>query len=168
MAEEERQPDLESKLAEFVRTYIAAARSDDLSKEPEALRWMCCGLEWLLERRLKGREGSEWWWVDGIVPATDMMPDAIQVISAVEVSVRGYALWAKASEAPLWIDPFFCIVRISETGDSIAGYELYFGDAARGLGKVPYDKHLRWVDWFFPQEWVMTFSEGVLTAEHLQ
>ena len=96
MSDRERQPDLESKLAEFVRTYIAAARADDLSQEPEALRWLCCGLEYFLGEQL---EGSDEWngWVDGILPATDMLPDAIKVVSPIEVSVRGYALWRMAS-----------------------------------------------------------------------
>ncbi len=141
MDEERDQRDLESKIAEFVRTYIEAARSQDLAHEPEALRWLCSGLEWLLTRRLEGREGSEGWWV---------------------------AIYAKAPRAPFWIDPFFGIVRISQTSDSIVGYELHFADAARGLAKVPYGKHVRWPHWFFPPEWLMTFSEGVFTEGHLQ
>jgi hypothetical protein len=168
MGEERGQRELESKIAEWVRTYVVAAHGDDSSQEQEALRWLCSGLEWLLQRRLEGREGTEGWWVDGIIPATDMLPDAIQVISAVEVSIRGYAIWAKASRAPFWIDPFFGIVRISQTSDSIVGYELHFVDAARGPAKVPFGKHLRWQHWFFPPEWLMTFSEGVFTKGHLQ
>jgi len=168
MGDEKGQRDLESKVAELVRTYIEVARSDDSSQEEEALRWLCSGLESLLQRRLEGREGSEGWWVDGIIPATDMLPDAIKVISAVEVSIRGYAIWAKASRAPFWIDPFFGIVRISQTSDSIAGYELHFADAARGLAKVPFGKHLRWPHWFFPPGWLTTFSEGAFKEGRLQ
>jgi hypothetical protein len=157
MSEQKRQLDLELKIAGFVRTYIEAARSPDLANEPAALRWLCAGLERLLQRRLEGREGSEGWWVDGILPATDMMPDAIKVISAVEVSIRGCAIWSKIARGHFWIDPFFGIVRISDAGDSIGGYKLHFGDAARGLAKVPFGKHLRWPHWFFPPEWLMTF-----------
>ena len=67
--------DLEFKVAEFVRSYIRASHGGDASEEQEALRWICAGLEWLLEELLQGSEG---WtgWVDGIFPATDMIPDA--------------------------------------------------------------------------------------------
>jgi len=105
MAEDAGQFDLESKIAEFVRTYIEAAHSDNLSEEPNALRWLCCGLERLLQRRLRDLPGFEGSWADGVVPATDMLPDAIKVISPVEVSIRGYAIWARASRARFWIDP---------------------------------------------------------------
>jgi hypothetical protein len=162
----EGQLDLESKVTEFVRTYIAAARCNDV-QEPEALRWMCTGLEYLLGEQLEGRDGWKGW-VDGIIPATDMLPDAIQVISAVEVSVRGYAIWAKASRDPFWIDPFFGIVRISKTDDKILAYELHFGDAARGLGTTPYGKHLRWESWFLPAEWMFRFSKSPETPGRLQ
>ncbi len=166
MGEERGQRDLDSKVAEFVRTYVEAARGDDSSQEQEALRWLCSGLESLLQRRLKGREGSSG--VDRIVAATDMLPDAITVISAVEVSLRGCAIWGKVARGPFWIEPFFGIVRISEKGDSIVGYGLHFADAARGFDKFPCGKHVRRMDWFFPPEWMMTFSEGVFTEGHLQ
>ncbi len=161
------QPDLESKLAEFVRTYIVAARTDDSSQEPEALRWLCGGLEYLLGEQREGRDGWKGW-VDGIIPATDILPEAIKVISPIEVSVRGSAIWAKASRGPFWIDPFFGTVRISESCDSIIGYELHFGGAARGLGATPYGKHVRWESWFLPAEWMFHFSKSPETLGRLQ
>ena len=97
-----------------------------------------------------------------------MPPEAVKVVSLFEVSVRGYAMWAKASRGPLWIEPFFGITRISETGDSIIGYELHFGDAARGLGSFPYGKHIRWENWFFPKHWLFSFSKGLDQAARLQ
>jgi hypothetical protein len=96
MSERRGQPDLEAKIAEFVRTYIATARSEDLSKEPGALCWLCTGLEELLGQQLEGCDGWNGW-IDGIVPATDRLLEAVKIISTVEVSVRGYAMWAKAS-----------------------------------------------------------------------
>jgi len=149
-----------------VRSYIEAVRGPDSPNEPEALRWLCAGLERLLQRRLQGREGWNGW-VDGIVPATDMLPDAIQVISPVEVSVRGYAMWAKG-RGPSWIEPFSGIVRISESGDSVIAYELRFGNAARGLGTTPYGKHVRWESWFQPVEWMFRFSKSPETLGRLQ
>jgi hypothetical protein len=129
--------DLESKVAEFVRSYIRASRGGDSSEEQDALRWACAGLERLLGGLL---QGSERWtgWVDGIFPATDMFPDALTVTSP----VRGSALWGKASRGPFWIEPFLATVRISENTDAIVSYSLKFADAARGLGTVPYGKHL--------------------------
>jgi len=152
--------DLESKLAGFVRWYIRASRGGDSSQEQEALRWVCCGLEWLLDGRLQGSSGWSGW-VDGILPATDMLPDSIDVISAVEVSVRGRALWGEsAGEGPFWVEPFLGSVLISGTSDTIINYDLRFADAARGLASVPYDKHLRRVDWFFPPKWLFALSKS--------
>jgi hypothetical protein len=150
-----------------VRTYVDAARGDDSSQEQEALRWLCSALERLLDGQLDGRDGWKGW-VDGVLPALDMVPEAVTVISAVEVSVRGCAVWRKVAGGPCWIEPFFGIVRISEKGDSIAGYKLHFADAGRGLSRFPYGKHVRRTDWFFPPEWLMTFSDGAFTEGRLQ
>jgi hypothetical protein len=159
--------DLESKLAGFVHSYIAAVHRGHPSQQQEDLRWVCSGLEHLLGVLLQERDG---WagWVDGINPATDMLPDSINVVSAVELSMRGWALWGEGAGAgPFWIEPFLGSVRISDTADAIVGYDLRFGDAVRGLGKFPHGKHLRRVDWFFPTEWMFTFSKGPFgEAEH--
>jgi hypothetical protein len=156
--------DLESKVAEFVRSYIRASSGGDASEEQEALRWICAGLERLLGGLLQG--SGEWTgWVDGIFPATDMVPDALKVTSPVELTVRGSALWGKASRGPFWIEPFLALLRISEDADALLSYSVKFADAARGLGTVPYDKHLRRPDWFFPAEWLFTFSKGTIEGE---
>jgi hypothetical protein len=153
--------DLESKLAGFVRAYIRASSGGDSTEEQEALRWTCAALEWLLGELLQGSKG---WtgWVDGIIPATDMLPDALVVISPVEFTLRGCALWGKIRG--FWIEPFLASVRISDNADAIVGYSLKFADATRGLGTVPHGKHLRRPDWFFPVEWLFTFSKGDVTG----
>jgi hypothetical protein len=123
-----------------------------------------------LERRLAGElYGRERWkrWVDGVLPATDLVPEAVMAISAVEVNLRGFAIW-EIGRGPAWIEPFFGIVRLSQTSDAILGYELRFADADRALGNVTYGKHVRRVDCFFPPEWLMTFSEGVFKEARLQ
>jgi len=148
---------LESKLAAFVRSYVQASRDNDPSQD-EALRWTCSALEWLLEGLLRGSEGWRGW-VDGVYPATDMLPDSVNVISAVELDLRGSALWGESARGPFWMEPFFASVRISETDDEIVSYHVMFADAARGLGTVPHGKHLRKTDWFFPTEWLFTFSK---------
>lgn len=159
--------DLESQVAAFVRSYIHASGGGESSGEQDALRWACAGLEWLLGGLLQGSEG---WtgWVDGIFPATDMFPDALKVVSPIELTVRGSALWGKASRGPFWIEPFLATVWISENTDAIVRYSLKFADATRGLGTVPYGKHLRRPDWFFPVEWLFTFSRGVNEGEASQ
>ena len=152
--------DLESKLAGFVYTYLHAVTNDDSSKEQEALRWVCVGLEFLLGELLSASD--EWnGWIDGIQPATDMVPDAIEVVSSVTLRIRGSALWARGrGSGPFWIEPFLGLVEISVTGDSIVNYDLKFGDAARGLATVPFDRHLRRPDWFCPAHWLFTFSSA--------
>ena len=148
--------ELETKLAGFIRSYIS---STDPSQKEEALRWVCAGLEWLLGTLLNGCTG---WggWVDGILPATDMRPDAIEVVSPVALSIRGCALWAKGAKSPFWIEPFHATVQISDAADdTIVSDDLMFADAARELGTVPFGKHLRKPDWFFPSEWLFVFSK---------
>ncbi len=156
--------DLESKVPEFVRSYLRASGAGDSSEEQDALRWACAGLERLLGGLLQGSEG---WtgWVDGIFPATDMFPDALKVISPVELTLRGSALWGNASRGPFWIEPFLATVQLSENTDAIVSYSLKFADAARGLGTVPYGQHLRRPEWFFPIEWLFTFSKGAIEGE---
>lgn len=149
---------LEAKLAGFIRSYLSCT---DPSQKEEALRWVCAGLEWLLGTLLNGCTGWSGW-VDGILPATDMLPGAIEVISPGALSIRGCALWAKnTARSPFWIEPFHATVQISdEAEDTIVSYDLAFADASRELGSVPYDKHLRRPDWFFPSQWLFTFSKG--------
>ena len=145
-----------------MRSYIHATQVNDSSQQQEALRWVCSGLEYLLGERLNECEG----WggsVDGVLPATDMLPDSVEVISPVALSVRGCALWLRKGPSHCWIEPFLGSVQVSDASDTIVSYDLKFGDAARGLEKVPFDKHLRRPDWFFPGEWLFTFSKGVPT-----
>lgn len=84
------------------------------------------------------------------------------------LSVRGYRICGRAARGPFWIEPFFSVVQITEAGDAIVGYDLHFGDAARGLGAVPYGKHLRYPHWIFPTEWLFRFSRGSIGSSRLQ
>jgi hypothetical protein len=151
--------DLESKLARDVRSYIRASRNGDSTEADEALRWTCTGFEWLLGTLL---EGSDGWsgWIDGVVPATDVVPGPVSVISTVELTIRGRVDWMKKGRGPSWIEPFFGSVEISQDVDAIVSYDLRFADAARDLGEVPFGKHIRRADWFFPDKWLFTFSKG--------
>jgi hypothetical protein len=106
--------------------------------------------------------GYDGWsgWIDGILPATDMLSDAVELTSPVALSVRGCALWGENAKGPLWKEPFRGTVQISDLGDTIASYDLMFADAARGLGTVPFDKHLRRSEWFSPNRWLFNFSKA--------
>ena len=151
---------LESKLAVLVRSYLQAALADDSFEQQEALKQVCAGLEYLLGSLLETCDGWSGF-VDGIMPATDFLPDAVST-SATALNVRGSALWSKRTQGPFWIEPFLACVRASDAGDSLISYQLQFGDAARGLGTHPYGKHIRRADWFCPTEWMFSFSkEGV-------
>lgn len=61
----------------------------------------------------------------------------MKVLSPVESTVRGLAIWGENVRGPFWIEPFFASLRISEVSGTIAGYDLGFGDAVPGLGTVP-------------------------------
>ncbi|HLJ13985.1 MAG TPA: hypothetical protein VKV15_05770 [Bryobacteraceae bacterium] len=142
-----------------MRSYIEAARSDDFLQQQEALRWVCSGLEYMLGVLLDGNEGWNGW-VDGILPATDYLSDAVSVVAPDTLSVRGCALWGRHAGGSFWIEPFLGSVQILDASDVIVNYDFKFGDAARGLAKVPFDKHLRYPNWFFPERWLYTFANG--------
>jgi hypothetical protein len=159
--------DLESKLAGFVRSYIHASKNGESLQAEEALRWVCSGMEYLLGSLLDDCKGWHGW-VDGIIPATDILPDAITVSSNIDLSVCGQAVWGERSQGPFWIEPFLGSVQIAETHDVLGAYEIHFGDAARGLAKFPHDKHVRRVDWFSPGEWLFVFSKGSLRKKSIR
>ena len=92
-----------------------------------------------------------------------MLPDAIIATSDFQLSLRGTALW-KGDRGPRWIEPFVFSVTIAATADPIEGYYLKFGDASRGLARVPWDKQLRWVTWFYPDEWLFELAKPTNSA----
>jgi hypothetical protein len=150
---------LEWKLAGFVHSYINACQSGEYSRAADALQWVCAGFEYLLGHLLDGR--GEWrGWVDGVIPATDMLPDAIRLDSPLGLTVSGTALWAKSSRGPFWIEPFRGSVSLAVEEDALVDYELCFGDATKGLAAFPYGKHVRCAEWYLPREWLFEFSNG--------
>jgi hypothetical protein len=151
--------ELECKLAAFVRSYIDASLSGESSYANEALTRVCSGFEYLVGHLLNERD--EWRGrVDGIIPATDMVPDAIRVDSSLGFTLNGRAIWGESSRGPFWIEPFRGSVRLTEGTDALIDYEIRFADASRGLATFPYGKHLRRAEWYLPQEWLFMFSKG--------
>ena len=96
-----------------------------------------------------------------------MLPDAVKVGSYVDLTVRGQAVWGERSRGPLWIEPFLGSVQIAVTHHVLAGYEIDFGDAVRGLAKFPCGKHVRRVEWYSPTEWLFVFSKGTLSKKSI-
>ena len=149
---------IETKLANFVREYLRAISSGSAGDQEEALRWVCSAFEHLLGELLDGSQG---WcgWVDGIEPAFEHFPNAVTVVSDVEISIRGRADWARSGGGPCWVEPFHGIVRIAESEDLIESYELLFSDEERGLGRTEFGKHIRRSDWYFPKRWGYRFKK---------
>lgn len=147
---------IEAKLASFVRDYTRSATSGSSENHEEALRWVCAGFEYLLGALLdRSRDWSGW--VDGIEPAFEHFPDAVTVVSEVEIGIRGRAYWSKASRGPFYIEPFFGAVRIAQDHDVVESYEILFSNATQGLGLTPYGKHIRRSDWYLPSKWGYRF-----------
>src|SRR5690242_14402604 len=102
-------------VAKAIRSYVRSSGGNDELEMEKALQRICPWLAFLLEDLLDGTLGWSGW-VDGVSPATDMIPDPVKVISNVELSVRGRADWGEsAGTGPFWIEPFLGSVRISET-----------------------------------------------------
>ena len=105
-------------------------------------------------RRMEGLD------IDSIVPAVDYIDDAVNVVSAVELTLRGHAIWGVAGRSTGFCkEPFFALIRTSESADSISSYQLGFADADERLGRFSSSKHIRRSDWFFPSKWMFSFSK---------
>lgn len=157
---------LELQLAESVVSYIQVAHDGSISQEQETLRWVCAGLEFLLGSLLQQCEGWNGW-LDGIFPATDMLTDAVVLVSGTDLEIRGQALWGEHGRGKFWIEPFLGLVRVTKTYDAVLSYEISFADAARGLATFRHDKHVRRVDWFYPERWMFVFSKNMSGEENI-
>ena len=105
---------------------------------------------------------EEWTgWIDGMIPADDIIPEAVRVDSPSGLSGRGRAIFRERVWVVSGSNRFVASVRVSETSDEILRYLLRFADANRELGEVPYGQQVRRPAWFFPQEWLFTFSKGI-------
>ena len=148
---------LEDLLFADLQTYLGAMNSTP-NQHQDQIKSLMETLEHLLQRHLEGCEGwNSSCFIDGIVPAFDMLPDCISIAGG-EMRIQGTADWCGESGA--WIEPFYATMRLSAMGGALSDYTLCFGDSARGLATVPYGKHLRRTDWFYPSAWLFTFTKG--------
>jgi hypothetical protein len=158
--------DIQTKLAGFVSSYIQASRQSDAASQEEALRWICLTLGSFLEECLRERnEWNRYHWIDDMLPAIVIIPDAVKTESATGLSIRGSTIWGDGGKnESFWSEPFFAAVTITEAHDAITRYELKFGNAEQGLRKTPSSKHIRRLDWFLPTEWLFTFSSDAAST----
>ena len=118
-------------LARDVRSYLRVHGRADESEEHE-LRSVCSGLARLVGRLLEGHEQwNRYQWVDSVLLSL------AAVVSDEEVSVVGGMIWGAKGSGQQWVEPFFASVRASED-ENLLGYHIICGDAATGIGKMPY------------------------------
>jgi hypothetical protein len=120
--------------------------------EQQQLRAVCSSLARVLGRLLQGNEKwSVYYWVD------DILPISTTVVSG-ELKIEGFVICGQRKQTQQWVEPFLGSVRLSETSNRVI-CQLMCGDAARGLGKVPYGKSNTRAGLHLPEEWLFRFSE---------
>jgi len=142
-------------VARDVQSYVRAHGRADESEQRELLS-ICSGLARLVGQLLEGHEKwNRYHWVDSVLPTL------AAVVSDKEVSVLGYMIWGTKGSGQQWLEPFFASVRASEDA-RLLSYHIMCGDAATGLGKLPYTMNAATVKRSDPMDWVFVFSEGAL------
>jgi hypothetical protein len=144
--------DLETKLAGCISSYLAVCGLGEEASQ-EQLRWVASAMGWLVARLLEDNPTwGPYWWVDAISPGR------ADVVAPRHLHLDGLLIWVGTGKGTWW-EPFSGSAQISETGDRVLSYQLMFGDAAWGLGKVAYGKHPRGWNWSRPEKWLFTFSK---------
>ncbi|MFK3984704.1 hypothetical protein ACI2K4_30565 [Micromonospora sp. NPDC050397] len=150
--------DLRAELAIGVRAYLAMTERDRAAGR-ERLQRICAQLEWFLNSLLRDHPGwTRHRYVDGLLPGS------AAVTSPVEVEIRAMMIWGKGRSQ--WVEPFLARIRVAEATDRIDSYEFSFGDAARGLGQVPFrPRRRRPAD---PPRWSLTLTGADDTPDRPQ
>jgi hypothetical protein len=110
-----------------VGAYLRVRGVGDWDGEPEALRTLCRQLDYLLSE-LVNRDGTWSASCDGISPATDMLPEAIEVTLPCEISLRGRAYWLDGDDESCRLNmdnritPFFFSARLTAGQDILSEY----------------------------------------------
>ena len=142
--------DLKAMLVEEVRSYLLVRGGQD---EEEQLRSVCSALARLLGQLLQKHEKwSRYKWVDAIIPTVETVP------SADEVRIQGTMVWGERGQSREWIEPFSAWVQIPTINQEPLRCKILFGDAARGLGTLPYSRNPRHADLNEPARWLFSFS----------
>jgi hypothetical protein len=147
--------ELERILTGEVIDYLAVAESSD----PDALAKregpMCSTLGRLFTRRLEDKDNPPWgFWVDDMIPGwygLSTFPHGLEFY--------GYAIWGDHSRQQ-WAAPAAVKVQVTPEGGSLANYRLDFGDARRGLTRLPLGQnHVKVIEMNRPETWLSTFTE---------
>jgi hypothetical protein len=147
--ESNEQCDLEEMLAQDFRSYLRVCEGGGES-EQQQLRTVCSTLARVLDRLLQGNEKwSVYYWVDDILPIST-------TAVAGELKVQGFMIYGQRKQAQQWVEPFSGSVRALETSNKVI-YQMMCGDAARGIGNVPYGKRNTRGSLHLPEEWLFTF-----------
>jgi hypothetical protein len=142
-------------LAVEVRRFLSVCGQGD-SNDHAALVSVATSVNALVARLL---ESNELWgldrWVDGISPSSPP-----EVVAPGQVTLDGLLIFGDTSKGrQQWWEPFYGSLQISEASDAILSYDLKFGDAAWGLGKVGYNEHPKGWNWSRPEKWIFVFSK---------
>lgn len=146
--------DLAAELAVGVRAYLTMTDRGSTAGQ-ERLQRICAQLEWFLNGLLRDHPGwTRHRYVDGL------LPDSVTVTSPLTVQIRALMIWGKGRNQ--WVEPFLGTVRVAAAADRVDSYEFSFGDAAQGLGRVPFRPHRRRpAD---PARWLFTLTSDADAA----
>ena len=142
---------LEEILAQDLQSYLRDCGSVD-EADQQQLRAVCSTLARILGQLLQGNEKwSVYYWVDAILPISTTADSG-------ELKIYGLMIWGQSKQTQQWVEPFLGSVRLSETGNRVI-CRLMCGDAARGLGRLPYGKSNTRAGLRLPEEWLFSFLE---------
>lgn len=102
-------------------------------------------------------EGNEAW--NSYYSVDTISPSLTEVLAPGHLKVDGLLIWLNVGNARKeWWEPFSSVIQISDASAELVGYQLMFGDADWGLGKVAYNEHPRGWNWSPPKQWIFVLS----------
>ena len=145
--------ELVRRLAGEVREFLAVAESGNREVIENCESAMCQSLECLFEGWLQDKENlPRGFWLDGISPSCygiKTLPDGLEFY--------GWAWWGDDSRTQ-WVAPLNVRAQLAPGGASLAKYRLDFGDAARGITRLPIGRIKRILE-RKPDRWMFTLVE---------
>jgi hypothetical protein len=122
-------------------------------EQAKGLRDVCSIVARLLGQLLETDDRwNRFWWVDDLSPTF-----GTAVLSDHQLEFQGLIIWGqKGNTSQEWVEP--CSVRLSDATEMLR-YQIRCGDAARGLGKVSYERKREITSAALPQRWLFIFSK---------
>ena len=110
----------------------------------------------LLGRLLETDERwNRYWWVDDALPMSARHPVLLKNPSGYELQVQGLMIWGQKGTSKDWVEP--SLMALSEVVE-VFKYQIHYGDAVQGLGKVPYGHQSKKTARLLPEQWQFAFS----------